>query len=357
MNTTDISCYIKTNSYANDIVSTHSADFTPDPLEEVTNKASKIIGQDSIGSTEDLNAFTGKREKPTAALAGSIEPMFKTINEGKDTEALDKITCNYIFDSSSDEQLNNNTDKSENKMSNEKRSEYENKIAKNNASNEAYHNLSKDDQNKFLLLMSQSEQSEQTKGIFYDNLKDTSKCLMNLLADGKLSNKDSQGNTLIQNLSQFENAKFPRYIKDGDLIDDNNGKINYSNEIDNGNYNKNLLFGELVAKLNNPAAINQAGQGSCGPTVNEIKLAMEYPSEFARISLGLCSEDGKVHLQNGDIMTRYSGVGELKGRSLIDTIIQSSFFEYANGSETYDEITNMNTPDNKQENAYFALRE
>lgn len=108
-----------------------------------------------------------------------------------------------------------------------------------------------------------------------------------LLVEGKLSNgpKAKDGDSLLTSLHELA-----------------------TNPVAKGIDRKELL-GDVLQEIATPSAIAQKNRGTCTATTLQIKMAMERPSEYARLVGGLASPEGKVPLANGDTLTREAGTG------------------------------------------------
>ncbi|OJH41070.1 hypothetical protein [Cystobacter ferrugineus] len=99
----------------------------------------------------------------------------------------------------------------------------------------------------------------------------------------------------------------------------------------------------LVRELATPSSINQGGRGTCAPTALMIDVAENNPAEYARISTGLASKEGKVELADGKTTlvrekeTSFQDDGT--GRSLNQRIIIPALMEIANGNKDYTDDT------------------
>jgi hypothetical protein len=134
--------------------------------------------------------------------------------------------------------------------------------------------------------------------------------LATLLANGTLSNKDSQGGTLLSNLKNISTLTPP----------------------DGAPYTATQVLKETVNNLAQPNTfINQGTAGTCGPTTIEYMLATQQPAEYARIVGGLMDKEGTVTLQGDDrpLARLADAVPEDgRGRSNVDRIFQASLQNY-----------------------------
>jgi hypothetical protein len=148
---------------------------------------------------------------------------------------------------------------------------------------------------------------------------------LSILGNGRLMNKDKQGQTTLQHLDQLDRQKVPA-------------------EVD-----KPTAFRELVGNIAQPGNTNQRARGTCAPTSVEYLHAKNQPSDYARTVTGLLSEKGDVRMNNGDIMHRNaSGLGpDNSGRTSVDRIYQSSMMDYADGDKlTYNNATDQHVDAN-----------
>ncbi|WNG15296.1 hypothetical protein [Cystobacter fuscus] len=99
----------------------------------------------------------------------------------------------------------------------------------------------------------------------------------------------------------------------------------------------------LVRELATPSSINQGARRTCVPTALMIDLADKNPAEYARISNGLASKEGKVELADGkttlERAQETSFTYDKSGRSLNQRIIAPALMEVANEDLDYDDRT------------------
>ena len=97
-------------------------------------------------------------------------------------------------------------------------------------------------------------------------------------------------------------------------------------------------FRLLLEQLENPENMTQGGRGTCAPAGVQHLLARRYPAEYARLVSGLLSPTGEVETHSGAILVREPGIlkKDDSQRDLLSRVLQSSFVEYGNGSENYD---------------------
>ncbi|MBS2036998.1 hypothetical protein JST97_18555 [bacterium] len=143
---------------------------------------------------------------------------------------------------------------------------------------------------------------------------------LKILGNGRLMNKDKQGQTTLQHLEQLDRQRVPSQV------------------------DKPTAYRELVANIAEPGNTNQRDRGTCAPTSVEYLHAKNQPSDYARTVTGLLSEKGEVRMNNGDILRRNaSGLGpDDSGRTSVDRIYQSSMMDYADGDKlTYNNATDQ----------------
>lgn len=146
--------------------------------------------------------------------------------------------------------------------------------------------------------------------------------LLTILKSGKLTTKDSQGRSLLQNLTDLSTQEM------GPTLD------------------RKRIFGELCSQLADPGRITQGTHGTCAPTTIQHLQATKDPAEYARIMVGLTSRDGSVTLRNGDELKRDRGSlaqDQNFGRNTISRLYQSALMEYGDGEDEYDNRTDLHT--------------
>ncbi len=136
--------------------------------------------------------------------------------------------------------------------------------------------------------------------------------LLSLLGQGHLADRDTQGDTLMTNLSELHQQPMARGLQ-GDP------------------------FREILAQVEDPGLIKQGARGTCTVTTVEHLLATREPAEYVRLAGGLVSASGAVELRNGDLLHRDDGLlqEDGSGRSTASRVVQASLMEYANLSEDY----------------------
>ncbi|HEX8702405.1 MAG TPA: hypothetical protein VF815_26465 [Myxococcaceae bacterium] len=99
--------------------------------------------------------------------------------------------------------------------------------------------------------------------------------------------------------------------------------------------------GTLARELATPSSINQGSKGTCAPTALSINLAEKNPAEYARISMGLASKEGKVELADGKTTLHREKEASFKddgsNRSINQRIMAPSLMEVANLERDYDD--------------------
>lgn len=145
--------------------------------------------------------------------------------------------------------------------------------------------------------------------------------LITLLKSGKLTREDSQGRTLLQNLTGLSQQEM------------------------GPNLDRRTVFNELCSHLADPGRIRQNQRNTCAPTTIQHLQAMNDPAEYARIVAGVTSESGEVTMRNGDVLKRDRGsvAVDNSGRDNVSRLYQSALMEYANGEDEYDNRTDLHT--------------
>lgn len=99
--------------------------------------------------------------------------------------------------------------------------------------------------------------------------------------------------------------------------------------------------GTLARELATPSSINQGSKGTCAPTALSINLAEKNPAEYARISVGLASKEGKVDLADGKTTLHREKETSFKddgsNRSINQRILAPALMEMANLETEYDD--------------------
>jgi hypothetical protein len=184
---------------------------------------------------------------------------------------------------------------------------------------EAYQKMTPEEQKQFMSLAKNNYLDACKNANGEDVPPRTNRNLLKLMNQNKLLNKDSQGNSLLNNLNDLQNQKFVRELS-----------------------GKNIMA-QTLYNLANPELIQQGNRNTCTATSVEYLNAKNSPAEYTRIIAGLTSEKGEVKLQNGDTLKRDDGNPDIgdkgclppddSGRIDIDRIYQSSLMEYANGDK------------------------
>ncbi len=99
--------------------------------------------------------------------------------------------------------------------------------------------------------------------------------------------------------------------------------------------------GTLARELATPSSINQGSRGTCAPTSLSINLAEKNPAEYARLSVGLASKEGKVELADGKTTLQREQETSFKddgsNRSINQRILAPALMEVANLDTEYDD--------------------
>lgn len=99
--------------------------------------------------------------------------------------------------------------------------------------------------------------------------------------------------------------------------------------------------GTLARELATPSSINQGSRGTCAPTALSIDLAEKNPAEYARLSVGLASKEGKVELADGKTTLQREKETSFKddgsNRSINQRILAPALMEVANLGTEYDD--------------------
>ncbi|HPZ09156.1 MAG TPA: hypothetical protein PL110_13685 [Candidatus Eremiobacteraeota bacterium] len=207
--------------------------------------------------------------------------------------------------------------------SEEKRQDIMAQIQNNPEALKNYQNMQPEEKEKFMTLGEQMYTSK-GPGLFSKSpIKGTNINLIKLLEEGKLSDKDSEGKSLLDNLILFSTQKFAEGI---------DGKFALENVISKltGPELKGMGMGMEMVGFSDPA------------TKLEEDNIKNNPSEYIRIVAGLCSEKGEVKLPSGDILKRnedilknrkvtggiIGGMGGMIGNVSVSEIYQSSIREY-----------------------------
>lgn len=99
--------------------------------------------------------------------------------------------------------------------------------------------------------------------------------------------------------------------------------------------------GTLARELATPSSINQGSKGTCAPTSLSINLAEKNPAEYARISVGLASKEGKVELADDKTTLQREKETSFKddgsNRSINQRILAPALMEMSNLDTDYDD--------------------
>lgn len=136
-----------------------------------------------------------------------------------------------------------------------------------------------------------------------------------LLQKGTLSDKDSKGRSLMDNLYAIRGQEMAS--EDGHTLD---GK---------------QIMSEVIHQIDDPGSIRQNNKGTCTVTTVEHLLATRQPSEYARVMGALTSKSGDVTLQDGTKVPREKGIvpPDDSHRTNTSRIFQATMMEYGNGDK------------------------
>ena len=99
------------------------------------------------------------------------------------------------------------------------------------------------------------------------------------------------------------------------------------------------LVRETLRDIVNPNRIDQGYAPTCSVASLQYELALEEPSEYARLLAEFTGPRGSAKLRGGGdarLETRVADPKAAQGRSASEMIFQSSLMEYANGKDNYD---------------------
>lgn len=151
-------------------------------------------------------------------------------------------------------------------------------LQKNEEAWKAYQKLTPQQQKQFLELADDQNYRRsfaQEKTVGLQPSPSVSPALLILLTSGKLGAKDSQGTTLLENLSQLKNQKFGEGV-DGERI-----------------------YQEVLSDLSSPSPTQEGA-----PQTPSAALKEKSPSEYVRLLRGLTGEKGEVKLATGEVVKR-----------------------------------------------------
>lgn len=128
--------------------------------------------------------------------------------------------------------------------------------------------------------------------------------LTRLMADGKLTLRDSQGNTLLSNLKTLSGTQVPAGAP----------------------YTAQDLVRQALNHLSDSSVINQSNRNTCGPTTVQYVLLQTQPSEYVRIVAGLAA-NRPFKLQSGSTLTPVKDAvpRDDSDRDDIERLMQSAF--------------------------------
>jgi len=202
--------------------------------------------------------------------------------------------------------------------SEEKQKDIKKIIDNNQKAKKAFEEMSQEDKKSFLTLVETTYRpGVSIMGSKIEPQVDVN--LIKLLEEGKLKDKDKDGQSLLHILIKLQRQEFAPGL-DGKQI-----------------------FRETVENLANPDKIRQNNKGTCTVTTVEYIHAKNHPAEYARIIAGLTGKSGEVELRNGDTLRRDGGIiaDDGSGRTAVDRIYQASMMEYANGEADYVNATDQ----------------
>ncbi len=133
-----------------------------------------------------------------------------------------------------------------------------------------------------------------------------------------LKHVDSQGGTFAANLEKIASQPLNSMLA---------GKTTSTEVI-------NAVLLDVV----NPNRIDQGTAPTCTVTSMQFELAVESPSEYARLMAGLTGPEGTAKMKGGGDLALGAEDADPKaidGRSISQALFQSAAMEYANGKDTY----------------------
>jgi hypothetical protein len=139
-------------------------------------------------------------------------------------------------------------------------------------------------------------------------------------APDRLTGRDLQGGTMLTSLHQLATAPVAAGL------------------------DRAALLRSTIAEVENPANIEQRGQGTCAATSVTLRVAERSPAEYARLVAGLASPSASVTLKDGSTVQRNAGsiADTRSGRSQSERMLQDSFMGFANGTLKYDVAADTN---------------
>jgi hypothetical protein len=139
--------------------------------------------------------------------------------------------------------------------------------------------------------------------------------LVNLVGNGKLENKDGDGNTTLSNLSDMSQQEFA-----GDL-------------------DRTAIMEQTIQHISDPESLEQGSRGSCQTAAIQFIQASEHPSDYVKTVGGLTGKEGQVDLGygGGSIETNQSAIQpDDSGRDDVTRVYQASVMDQAYEDKDYD---------------------
>jgi len=234
--------------------------------------------------------------------------------------------------SAPDEEAEEVRDSNETPEITDKKEELVETIQSDPEASEKFEQLSSEDQEKVLKLAEDIKSTtpdgeESGSGETSDGKVEASEKLVEnvtkLLKEDKLTQTDSEGKTVLDNLTEMKDQKAPEEIAD----------------------KKSEIVAQVVDNIANPETINQGNRETCAAAVVEHKLAKEDAGEYTKIAKELTSTEGEAALKSGELLKRDDGNKEIgdkgcleddgSGRKDVSRIMQSSIMEHANEDKDY----------------------
>ncbi|MEW6284557.1 MAG: hypothetical protein AB1758_38440, partial [Candidatus Eremiobacterota bacterium] len=145
---------------------------------------------------------------------------------------------------------------------------------------------------------------------------DLRECLGDLLRDGKLSQKDREGKTLLENLDRLTLQNLGSQLEEQRWV----------------------LVGETLIHVARPEKmIFQGDRGTCAATTLQYLLARKNPAEYVRVVSGLASPAGQVRLQKEGLRLRTvpdSQEKDTSGRGPACKLVQAALMDLARFLDT-----------------------
>ncbi|MBC7543074.1 MAG: hypothetical protein H7338_10115 [Candidatus Sericytochromatia bacterium] len=113
------------------------------------------------------------------------------------------------------------------------------------------------------------------------------------------------------------------------------------------------LFNTLVTELAAPTGIRQDNYNTCGATIAQRMFARENPGDYARLVIGLASEEGRATLPNGAVVSRapnslvaqtpdWADDKSRDNRNQVERLVQAAFMTFASPTH-YSNAKDSNT--------------